>query len=259
MCANFAHLAIAPRMRYTNSMIYEQPMRRGVHLRPRLEKVKTLLGTRTVVADIGCDHGRLSIALLQSNTCEHVIATDISAPSLQKAVSLAALAGVNDRMDLRVGDGLEPLAQGEAEAVVLAGMGGTLMQRLLTNCNTPLQGAKLGVFQPMRAVADIRRYLYENNYHILDDVIVRDNGRLYQVFSAEPGAERDVLPDFWPTDFFDLGHRAFFMRDPLFTALAQHMLAQHEKRLQTAQGTAGGILLTQKVQALTLLLSRFGA
>ena len=93
---------------------------------------------------------------------------------------------------------------GEADAVAMLGMGGTLMARLLDACEQPLMGARLLVLQPMRAEEDIRRYLYEHGYRIRDDRVVRDAGRLYQVFSVLPpcAGERDDWPVGFPAGCF---------------------------------------------------------
>ncbi|MEL7603216.1 MAG: tRNA (adenine(22)-N(1))-methyltransferase TrmK, partial [Bacillota bacterium] len=150
--------------------------------------------------------------------------------------------GLTGSMDIRLGNGLMVLSPGEADAIVLCGMGGTLITELLAAAPVPLMGARLAVFQPMRGVEDLRRYLFSHGFRIVRDVIVPDAGRLYQVFSAEPG--RDELPDGWPADCFALGHRS--LHDPYFPALVKKMLTQHEKRLLSARGTGGQALLEQK-------------
>lgn len=184
------------------------------------------------------------------------IASDVSAPSLQKARRLAEICGVQDRIGFRVGDGLSVLADGEADGIALLGMGGTLMARLLAAAKTPFAGADIAVFQPMRAYADIRRWLWENGYAVVCDCIVRDAGRLYQVFSARklPEGIRQTVPETWPEDCFDLGFTAYERRDPLFLELAGQMLAQHEKRLRTAEGTPGAALLHRKADNMRMII-----
>jgi len=196
-----------------------------------------------VAADIGCDHGRLGIALLQQGLCERVIAADIGEAPLDRARTLYARCGLTERAELRIGDGLGVLEPGEAEAVCICGMGGALMARILAAAPVPLMGAKVCVLQPMRGVEDIRRWLYENQYRIVTDRVIKDAGRYYQVFSAVPG-EQDSFPPGWPEGCFNLGHHA--LSDPLLPELAQEMLAQHALRLKTAGGTRGENLLRKK-------------
>ena len=104
---------------------------RYVHLTPRLRCALSMLNGSGIVADIGCDHGRLTAALLQQHACEQVIAADISEPSLEKAKQLLFHIGLNDRVSFRLGNGLDVLDRSEnVDAIALLGMGGTLMVEL---------------------------------------------------------------------------------------------------------------------------------
>ena len=185
-------------------------------LRPRLETALSLLQGRRVVADIGCDHGQLCCALLQRDAEARCVASDASAPSLQKARELAQAVGLVERISFRCGDGLSVLEAGEAEAVALLGMGGTLMARLLDACPVPMMGAGLLVLQPMRAEADIRSYLYAHGYRVEEDRVVRDAGGCTRSFPCArrarpgatpgpPGSRRTVLP--WGTARLSGGSR----------------------------------------------------
>ncbi len=228
---------------------------RFVHITPRLSAALSMLNGYETVADVGCDHGRLTAALLQSGCCRRVIASDISEPSLEKAKWLIGRVGLSDRVSFRAGDGLQVLAPNECDAIAILGMGGTLMCRILDACRLKLMGAKAIVLQPMRAQDDIRRYLYENEYRIIEDCVVSDHGRLYQVFKAEPGTGREPLPDGFPKDFFDVGYKAFSVRDPLLLPLCELQLSSHETMLQSAFGTEGEERLKKKVDALHQIMS----
>jgi tRNA (adenine22-N1)-methyltransferase len=120
-----------------------------IHPRERLACAMELLGGEKVVADIGCDHGRLSCALVQSGRAERCIAVDISAPSLKKAEKLAAQLGVSDRVETRLGDGLAPLATGEADALAVSD-GRPRSDAILKRPNAACR-SDLCVLQPMRA------------------------------------------------------------------------------------------------------------
>ncbi len=212
---------------------------RFIHPRPRLSAALAMLYGCDTLADIGCDHGRLCCAAVQQGAARRAIAIDISAPSLGKAESLAAYTGVADRVETRMGDGFSPLSPGEADAAAILGMGGTLMARMLEACPVPMMGAKRLVLQPMRAVEDIRRYLYERGYRIAEDRVVCEAGRLYQVFLAlkpEPG--RQPLPQGWPADCFCFGYTAFAAREPRMPELVQLRLRSHERRLQKGRSEA---------------------
>lgn len=197
--------------------------------------MELLLGAR-VVADIGCDHGRLSCALVQREIAERCIAIDISEPALQMAIRFARQLRIQDRVETRSGDGLQPLEAGEADAIAILGMGGTLMTRIL-DVTPPLKGAERCVLQPMRAAADIRRWLYTRGYHVLEDRVAFEAGRYYQVFSVDqPHGDLQILPEGWPIDCFALGYVAYQRREPLMLPLVERMIdmLQRKRRIQSA-------------------------
>ena len=219
--------------------------------RERLACAMELLAGASIVADVGCDHGRLSCALVQREIAKKCIAIDVSAPSLEKAVRLARQIGAEERVETRLGDGLGPLETGEVDALAILGMGGTLMTRIL-DVVPPLKGARVCVLQPMRAAEDIRRWLYERNYPVLDDHVVYEAGRHYQVFSiGQPMSERQPLPQGWPEDCFLLGYTAFARREPLMKTLADRMLASVQKKLRTQRSDALDRQLLQLQQILS--------
>ena len=221
-----------------------------IHPRERLDCAIELLSGAQVVADVGCDHGRLSCALIQRNLANRCIAIDISEPSLKKAERLIRQIGAQDRVETRLGDGLQPLAPDEADAIAILGMGGTLMAQILA-IEPPLMGATKCVLQPMRAAEDIRRWLYERNYPVLEDHVVLDAGRYYQVFSVgQPTGAPQELPEHWPEDFFSLGYNAFSRRDPLMKALTERLLATVTRKKKTQSAAALDLLSAQLKQIL---------
>lgn len=216
-----------------------------IHPRERLECAVELLSDAHVVADVGCDHGRLSCTLIQRNRAEKCIAIDISEPSLKKAERLLQKIGAQDRIETRLGDGLAPLSVGEADAIAILGMGGTLIAQIL-DVSPPLMGAKKCVVQPMRGAEEIRRWLYQRNYPVLEDRVVFDTGRYYQIFSVgEPTEKPQALPIDWPEDCFLLGYTAFQNREPLMKPLIEQMLATTRRKLKTQHAEA---LLQQAAQ-----------
>lgn len=217
-----------------------------IHLSARLSLALDMLRGAGTVADIGCDHGRLACALVQQGAATHVIAVDIAKAPLERARQLVARTGLTADVQLRLGDGLSALLPGEADAICLLGMGGTLMARLLNEATVPFQGAGRTVFQPMRAAEDIRRYLYERGCPILDDRLVMDAGRLYQVFMAgPPSGEQDSLPAGWPGDYHKFGYTAFVRRDPLLGLAVKKRLVQLEKRIKMEHAEALAYELAQ--------------
>lgn len=160
--------------------------RRGeIVLDPRLSMIARMVGPCECCADIGCDHGRLGAFLLQTDRCRRVELTDISEPSLNKARALVDNLGLSDRVRFSVGDGLRALKE-SPDAIVVAGMGGATIARILQEGRDRLVGARL-VLQPNVAAAQLREALCKLDYAITDERVVRDGRRCYVIMRAEPG------------------------------------------------------------------------
>ncbi|MCF0149774.1 MAG: SAM-dependent methyltransferase [Firmicutes bacterium] len=230
-----------------------------LHLGLRLDTAAELLAGCRVVADIGCDHGRLCCSLLQHHSVQRCIAADISLPSLEKAAVLSNKLGLSDRLEIRPGDGLSVLLPYEADGIAILGMGGKTIREILCGAEPPLMGAQRAVLQPMRGVEELRYFLYERGYHILEDRVIRESGRYYQIFSVAPPAG-DGVPDPWPEGFPEgccfVGYRAFEQADEHFCSLIDRMLLQTKKQLEGAGDEPGSGFLMQRLQMLQQIRSK---
>lgn len=171
-------------------------MSRRLKLPKRLKFLLDFAPECGVLADIGSDHGLLPAAALLFGRCEHAIAADISAPSLSKARSLAQELGVDDRMDFRVGDGVTVLCEGEADVVVIAGMGANLICDILDAGKDVLKDATL-ILSPNIYPERLREYLINNGWNIERDDVIHD-GKYYTVILAQRGqsesySQRELL------------------------------------------------------------------
>jgi len=164
-----------------------------------------------VVADIGCDHGYLSKILINENRAKQVIATDISKPSLEKTAILASRYGINDKIITKVGDGLKPIENENVDIVVIAGMGGFEIIKILQD-NKKTKYSKL-IFQPVQNSIELRSYLIKNNYKILKDFIIEDKGKFYNTLVVEFNNQNQILNseevEFGLTNF-DLKSKDFY-------------------------------------------------
>ncbi len=130
-------------------------------------------------ADVGCDHGYISIYLVQSGIASSAIAMDVRKGPLSGAKANIEGYGLEDRITTRLSDGLKELKEGEAQGLVIAGMGGKLMARILEDGNPVKLGIKKAVLQPQSELSEFRQYLRDKDYSILEEKIVFEDGKYY--------------------------------------------------------------------------------
>ena len=146
------------------------------------------------VADIGTDHGYLGIHLLQTGVSPHVIACDLRVGPLENARRNAHVFGAEAQMDFRLSDGLAEVRSEEIDCAVLAGMGGDLIIRILSQCAWRKRENLTFVLQPQSAGNVLRRWLSEEGFDILREEPVRDGNFLYTVMEAQSGAVQALTP-----------------------------------------------------------------
>lgn len=152
----------------------------------RLEKVLSLVKRNSnVVVDVGCDHGKLSYALIKEKNANQVYATDISAPSLEKAKELAVKYNLTDRIACVCCDGLNGFNSGfKADYVIIAGMGGNETVKILKEGKEKNISVKTYILQPMQDAEILRRYLFDSGYKIKADEIVLDKNKFYSIIKC---------------------------------------------------------------------------
>ena len=146
------------------------------------------------VADIGTDHGYLGIYLLQSGAARHVIACDLRKDPLENARRNAKLFGVDGEMELRLSDGLEKILPDEVDTVVMAGMGGDLIQKILSQCPWRKREGLQFILQPQSAGNVLRRWLCEDGFEIQREEPVQDGHFLYTVKDIRQGEPAPLTP-----------------------------------------------------------------
>ena len=163
-------------------------------LSPRLAAVAGLVPPGARVADIGCDHGYLSLYLVESGTAAHCIASDVREGPLSAAKENVRAAGMVDRIELRLGDGLSGIAPEETDCVILAGMGGDTMREILQAAPWIADGPHTLVLQPQSHTDTLRLWLSGQGFAITAERVVHDRGHLYVTFRAEWNGKGDGTP-----------------------------------------------------------------
>lgn len=151
-------------------------------LSPRLEVLADFAQNAKTIADIGCDHGKISIYLAQHDTYVHAV--DISEPSLDKARKLAKAEGVEENIKFYCDDGFGSIQDIKLDAAIIAGMGHRMISSILENNIQTVKNIGSLILQPMDSVIEMREFLCNGGYTILDEKLVWDDGRLYTVIKA---------------------------------------------------------------------------
>lgn len=137
------------------------------------------------MADIGCDHGKLSAYLVCKGICRRVIAADLRPGPLSVAKENCRQAGCAAQIDFRLGDGLEVVKPYEADSIVLAGMSAQTIIEILQKAPWVQSSQVRLVFVPATKPEVLRQWLWQNGFSIVQERVVKAAGRWYAVFSAE--------------------------------------------------------------------------
>lgn len=161
-----------------------------MQLSERLETLIRLAGTGERAADIGTDHALVPLELVRRGAFSRMIAGDVRKGPLAAAKANVEAAGLSDRIALRLGDGLKVLEPGEAEVILISGMGGALMRRILAEGEEAAKAARRLVLSPQSEIPEFRSFLQKNGYGITDEEIVFEDGKYYFLMTAEPGEQK---------------------------------------------------------------------
>ena len=154
-------------------------------LSKRLAALACQVPPHAVVADIGCDHGHLAVALAERG--HRVFACDISAPSLAKARRQVEAKGLEDRVELRLGDGLNVLQPGEANCIIMAGMSALTLLGLLESGQAAARHADRILLQPMQGAGQLRLGVGRLGWRLVEEDLVAEAGRFFPILVLQPG------------------------------------------------------------------------
>lgn len=150
----------------------------------RMKQVADMVEPCRMIADVGCDHGYVSIYLIDQGIAEGAIAMDIRPGPLSRARENVARKGLQNRIQCRLSDGLESLKDGEADTVIIAGMGGPLMIGIIDRGMKRGQKIKTLVLQPQSEIPEVRRYLHSVGYELVQEHMLYEDGKYYTVMKA---------------------------------------------------------------------------
>ena len=150
----------------------------------RLTTIAGMIQNSRGLIDVGTDHGYLPVFLAQNGYTGRLLASDIKPLPLQSAICAAQDASLEDRIGFLLCDGLDGCPRDEIDTIVIAGMGGDLICRILDRAEWCLDARYTLILQPMTRAEVLRYWLVNNGFVLSEERLVRD-GFLYQIIKAE--------------------------------------------------------------------------
>lgn len=158
----------------------------------RLKAAIKLVDIGANVADIGTDHGYVPIYLKKNNIAKTVIAMDVGEGPLSHAKENVKKFGLENEITLRLSDGLENLRIGEVDTVIIGGMGGSLVLKILTDNKEITDSVNTFILQPQSEIERVRRFLGDYNFLITEEDMVCEDGKYYPVIKVVQNTKATV-------------------------------------------------------------------
>lgn len=163
-----------------------------MELSKRLQAVVDLLDSHKSIADIGCDHGFVSIYLIQAGKAENCIAMDVNKGPLKSAKENIAFYGLLHKIELRLSNGADKLQWKEdskerileADAAILAGIGGRLTIRILEESLEKFHAMEEFILQPQSEIEKVRQFLEVKGFIIVKEDMVLEDGKYYPIMKV---------------------------------------------------------------------------
>lgn len=197
----------------------------------RLEAIASLVEDGAGLIDVGTDHGYLPAFLAASGYRGRLYASDINEGPLAAARRTAEDAGVTDRIDFLLCDGLSLCPRDRIDTIVVAGMGGDLIVRILDEAEWCLDGRYRLILQPMTKAEVVRYWLVNNGFGIETERLAEDGGALYQILRARFGGST-ALSD---AELF-AGKRALYEPPALYDRQLEILSKRFDKMLAGMEG-----------------------
>ena len=223
-----------------------------MELSKRLQAVADLLDCHDGIADIGCDHGFVSIYLIESKKARRCLAMDVNKGPLERAKEHVMEKRLSTYIETRLSDGAKAIQfiekedggrELEVEAALIAGMGGRLMIQILQDSLDKFQSMEEFILQPQSEISKVRQFVREIGYHIEKEDMVLEDGKYYPMMKVVRGEKE--LSDLVNNFIDDLGGRWYRMEraniseselSRLFDEYGEHLLKEKHPVLRQFLG-----------------------
>lgn len=155
-----------------------------VQLSERLTAIAEMVTEGNRLVDVGCDHGYLPVYLMLQHKIPGAIATDVGKGPLTRAQEHIAQYHMEAYIETRLCNGLSEIRSGEGDTLVIAGMGGPLMERILSEGRHALPGFQELILQPQSDIPHFRRFVMQNGYQIIQEEMILEDGKFYPIMKV---------------------------------------------------------------------------
>ncbi|WFD12106.1 tRNA (adenine(22)-N(1))-methyltransferase [Tepidibacter hydrothermalis] len=205
-------------------------------LTPRLEAVANLVSHNAKIADIGTDHGYIPVYLMKKDKIKGAIAADINKGPLENAKKEIISSNLESKIELRLGSGLSVLKVGEVDEVVIAGMGGVLISKLIESEFEIAKRLNNMILQPMQASSELRKYLYENGFDIKEEILVKEDFRIYEIMVVKyDGIKRSQEDEI----YYEVGRGLLRNKNCLILEFIDKKISEYSKIIKKIEGKEG--------------------
>lgn len=164
-----------------------------IRLSKRLALIASFIPKGSVLADIGSDHAHLPAYAYRQGWVKKAIAGEVREGPYRTALATTRSLGIEQAVSVRLGDGFQVIERGEADAIVIAGMGGELISEILERGEEKLTQDTTLILQPNIREAVLRAWLDRHGWAIVDEAILEEEHHIYEVMVAKKAAAGSSL------------------------------------------------------------------
>lgn len=198
-----------------------------MNLSLRLKSICDMVDKCSVVADIGTDHGYIPIYLVKNHKCDRAIASDINKGPIEKAKLNVSMKELQNKIECRLGSGLNTVNKGEAQGIIIAGMGGNLIKDIIDENIDVFKSAKFCILQPAQNPEVVRKYIYDRGFKIVDEDLCIDENIFYEIIKVEYSDIIEKKEDI----FYEVGEKLLKKNHPLILKFINTKIHKYESIL----------------------------
>ena len=208
-------------------------MKKRKRIPKRMLAIANLVDNSKVLADVGCDHAYISINLLENGKAERIIASDLREGPLNIAKDNIKLEGFEERIETRLCAGLCGYEAGEVDTILISGMGGRLVKEILSESIDVVRRADTLILEPQSDLRVVRAYLKDIGFEIIDEDMLSEGGKYYQIMKAVKSKERmEVCEDIGAMAENEFGPILIKKKHPVLLEFLKKRKNHYERLLQ---------------------------